>query len=355
MLKLFHTSDIHIGARNKYIGEDLFLYQKKFLNRLYTDALSENVNFVVIAGDVFDSNYIPSFVAREFFDIVMHYKDIYTILIPGGGIRTEEGITGHDAYTEESIFKRPELKKYLETDNIILLTPDNRTTVINNIAFYAGFFEIPKIEKRDAMHHIGIIHGPFSNMPQKGELNVNELEDMFFDYICLGHYHSYTKFNKSAYSGCLVQYEFLKKRKIESGYIKVIIDDVVDIKYTVFSDAPKFYKKDIFSIDDIKWIQNFINNHTFIEITGYVKELKSDIEEILSSYSDNIFMSDAYIEYERDGMYSIIEDSIDDIIYQYEEYESEILEEVKLFILNNLNRKITKPNIEEYLNNRFLL
>ncbi len=67
MIKLFHTADIHIGARNKYLGDKLFHLQKKFLKRLYNDAKREGVRYVVIAGDIFDSNFVISSMVKEFF------------------------------------------------------------------------------------------------------------------------------------------------------------------------------------------------------------------------------------------------------------------------------------------------
>ena len=352
MLKLFHTSDIHIGARNKYLGDKLFDEQKKFLKRLYNNARDEDVKYIVIAGDVFDSNYVGSNLVEEFFEIIGYYNDIYTVIIPGGGKSHRQEVTGHDAYTMDSVYRRPDVRQYLNRENIIFLSPDSPSKVVDNIAFYGGFFEIPNVSRLNAAFHIGVVHGPFSDVPKHGEISVDELESMFFDYICLGHYHSFKKFNKCAYSGSLVQYEFSKKRLSSSGYICVTIGSELNIDYRIFKDAPGFYKKEILDLEDIKWIEDKINKGNFVEIIGYVKELKMQVENLLEN--PNIRLSDGVIEYERDGIYGIIEDTIDEILSMDIGFAKDLIDDIKVFILKNIRGNLTKPKIEEFLKNKYL-
>jgi len=353
MVTIFHTADIHVGVRTKRFEDKFFDLQKKFLTRLYKEAKDKNVEFVVIAGDLFDSNYIPSSRAIDVFEIISSYQDINTIIIPGGGTANSKEITGHDAYTEDSIYKRPDIQKYINRENITLLTPHKRSVIISDIAFYAGFFEVPKCNMLDARYHIGIIHGAFSENPLENEISVSELDNSFFDYICLGHYHSFKKFKKAAYPGALVQFEFLKKKNVSSGYIEVSLESDLEIKYREFEDAPRFYKIEIISKDDIEKIKDLDKQH-FIEIAGYVKELSKQVEELLEYSGGNIFLLDNYIVYEREGIYGIIENSLDDVLKKFQ-FNEEILDEIKMFILRNMRGNITKPSIEEYLRGRFAL
>ncbi len=349
MLKLYHTSDVHIGVQNRYFGDEFLDIQKKFLNILFDDAVKEDVKYIVIAGDLFDSNFIPSKIANEIFEIFLNYKEINTIIIPGGGIRTSEGISGHDAYVARSIYRRPDIEIFLKEPNIHLLTPDNPTTKIDDVAFYAGFFDIPKVEKLDGMYHIAVVHGCFSDHPRENEISISSLEDTFFDYICLGHYHFYKKFHKSAYSGSLVQFEFLKAKDATSGYVEVKIADSIDINYIFFDNAPRFLKMDILNKEDLEFIKN-IDNNTYIQITGYSKELEDKISEFISQ---NIVLSDYPVIYERDEIYELIENSLDEILFKLCNELNSNIDEIREFILNNLNGNLTKPAIEEYLQTRF--
>ncbi len=47
---------------------------------------------------------------------------------------------------------------------------------------------------------------------------------------------------------------FQRKKDVSSGYVKVILDDGVNIDYQMFYDAPSFYKKDIMGLDDINLV-----------------------------------------------------------------------------------------------------
>ncbi len=352
MIKIFHTADIHIGARTKHLGDRLFDIQRNFLKKLCTEADKEKADFIVICGDLFDSNFVPSSICSQVFEIILS-TNIPSIIIPGGGSREIKEITGHDAYSDDSIYKRPELQRFFKHTNIKLLTPDKDTTIISHTAFYASFFDIPNKEKiKNAKYHIALIHGAFSENPVGDELPISKLNNLYFDFICLGHYHSFKKFKNAAYPGCLVQFEFLKNKKAASGYAKIFIDNNVDIQYRQFKNAPRFYKLEVISYDDIEKIKDDLDKDCFIQITGYSKEFIGYIEEL--SKHKNIIISDTAIIYERNGIYGIIEDSLDEILNDLKIKDEDLLEEIKQFILRNIRGNITKPTIENYLIDKFL-
>lgn len=349
MLKIYHTSDIHIGTKNKYLEDSLMNIQIVFLNRLYSNAKENDVKYVVIAGDLFDSNFIPSKIAAKILEVFVSYKEINTIILPGGGAKTPEGISGHDSYTNRSIYKRPDIVGFFKESNIHLLTPKDPCLIIDGVAFYGGFFEVPKIDRLNANYHIGVVHGCFSQNPRQDEIPITHLEESFFDYICLGHYHSFRKFSKSTYSGALIQFEFLKPKEASSGYVEVALGDGVNVKYISFEDAPRFLKMDVLNKEDIEFIKN-ISNNTYVQIKGYAEEYSKEIEKLLSK---NVVLADYPIVYERDSIYEIVENSLDEILDTLkDEFKCET-GEIKEFILNNIKGNLTKPAIEEYLLKRF--
>ena len=70
-MKLYHLSDLHIGVEPPILGKGAhqrIVMQK--LQEVIDHAKKENVKFIVIAGDIFDSNALPSSLVLEFFEIL---------------------------------------------------------------------------------------------------------------------------------------------------------------------------------------------------------------------------------------------------------------------------------------------
>ncbi len=345
---LYHIADVHIGANLKHLGSMLFDIQKKHLEELYKRAESENVDFVLIAGDLFDSNNVPSKMAREVLEIFSSHKDVITVIIPGGGSQHKSEITGHDAYTSDSVYRRPDISMYFRNNNLHLLTPQDPVGKINEVAFYAGFFNIPVFSKEQAMYHIALIHGAFGK--RRGEVDPSLLDNTFFDYIALGHYHSYRRFGKAAYSGAFIQFEFTRSASIDSGYLKVEINgSSLNVERVTFPDAPRFYRVEFLDESDIESFKNNIRPFDFVEIEGYSEELRNGVEELLQ-HNNNIRLRDDACVIKREPMWFMVKDALSDILKGMEEEEKKEIED---FVLRFLRKRVKKPELESYLRERF--
>ncbi len=345
---LYHIADVHIGAKAKYLGNSLYTIQKKYLKRLYENARLDGARFVVIAGDLFDSNSIPSSIAGEIFEIFVEYPDIKTVVLPGGGSHYESEVTGHDAYTEDSIYRRPDVSVYFENDSVFLLSPEAPVLKIDDIAFYGGFFEIPAYPRENARYHIAVIHGAFGK--GEGEKDPAVLESTFYDYVALGHYHAYRKFGKSAYPGAFIQFEFTRSKILESGYLKVNINEKLDIERIVFDDAPRFYRVEILDKEDVDRLRSKMRVFDFIEIEGYSEEVKDEVRRLLEN--ENIRLrDDAYI-IKKDPMLYVIHNIIREIT---QDKDPERQKEIETFIMRFLKKKPQKPDVEASLKRFFEL
>ena len=101
MLKILHTADIHLGAKFSGLG-DKGASQREQLRATFknviTTAISEGVNIVLIAGDLFDANQQPqkniNLVIEQF--NLLGSNNIPVCLIPGT----------HDSLDSSSIYKK---------------------------------------------------------------------------------------------------------------------------------------------------------------------------------------------------------------------------------------------------------
>ncbi|MFG2379162.1 exonuclease SbcCD subunit D [Streptomyces sp. NPDC048504] len=82
-MRFLHTSDWHLGRR--FHTEDLIPAQEAFLNHLIDTARSENVDAILVAGDIYD-RAIPSLDAVRLFNRALHQLadlDVPVIMISG--------------------------------------------------------------------------------------------------------------------------------------------------------------------------------------------------------------------------------------------------------------------------------
>lgn len=345
---LYHIADVHIGREAKYLGKELFEIQKEHLERMYLKAVEDGASFVVIAGDLFDSNYVPSEKAREVLELIIKFASVKTVILPGGGSRHEGEITGHDAYTEDSIYKRPDIAIYFEKENLFLLSPVQPVLKVGETAFYGGFFEIPDYPEEDARYHVAVVHGAFGK--NRGEKDPALFEGTFYDYVALGHYHSYRQFGKSAYPGAFIQFEFSRSRILDSGFLKVRIDSGLGIERVVFDDAPRFYKVEILSREDAIRLEKELKPLDFVEIEGYAEETELEIRRLLKNEHIRL-REDAYV-IKKDPMLHMINRAIREIT---QDEESEVQKELESFIMRFLRKKPKKPDIEGVLRRFFEL
>lgn len=130
MLRLLHTSDVHLGARHTDLGERAaILRERQFAAFKATVdlAIVESVDLFLIAGDLFDSNTQPrrsvERVAAELGRLAR--ASIRTVIIPGT----------HDVYDGASIYRAYDLAAMARGggDWITVLTPDIPSVVFPQI------------------------------------------------------------------------------------------------------------------------------------------------------------------------------------------------------------------------------
>jgi len=204
MLRLLHTSDVHLGARHTDLGERAaILRERQFAAFKATVdlAIVESVDLFLIAGDLFDSNTQPrrsvERVAAELGRVAR--ASIRTVVIPGT----------HDVYDGASIYRSYDLAAMARAggDWITVLTPDQPSVVFPSIdaVVHGRVFDTKRaprsplygldvsVDKR-ATWKIGMVHGSLL-IPGKTDgdevvFTEDEVARSGLDYLALGHWHS---------------------------------------------------------------------------------------------------------------------------------------------------------------------
>jgi exonuclease SbcD len=206
MLRLLHTADVHLGARHDDLGEAAAAQRERQFAAFKATvdlAISEKVDILLIAGDLFDSNTQPrrsvERVAGELRRLVA--ARIRTVIIPGT----------HDCYDRASIYRAYDLKTLAgseaDDDLVTVLTPSVpsihlsacdaivRATVFpTKRAPYSPLRDVRVADEPAAAWQIGMVHGSISipDRTDRDEVVVTkeEIAATGLDYLALGHWHS---------------------------------------------------------------------------------------------------------------------------------------------------------------------
>ncbi len=220
MIKFLHVADLHLGLRitrfeegacNR-IGEARF----EAIERLRLAAAEHRVDFLLIAGDVFDDHSVSRTVAERAFTLFEGRAITCPVyIIPGN----------HDPLTPGGVWDRDPWRRDRPTKHIRLLreptpvtVPDLPVTIFpcplrnrNSIDDPTGWIAAHPRPDDDRMIRIGLAHGSlglFPNLPEDDHLiGVDAADRHGLDYLALGHWHKPLRIRsadgaeRTAYSG----------------------------------------------------------------------------------------------------------------------------------------------------------
>lgn len=199
MLRIIHTSDIHLGAKFTSFGARAPI-QRQALEQAFAavvdHAIASKANLFLIAGDLFDSNF-PSHKTVTFVKGQLkrlNDERIWTVILPGT----------HDCLSRESIYKReifsldaPYVRVFDDPAVTSLAFPDIDATVFakantanksaeSPVAFLAS-------APAETKYKIAMAHGSVQiegkAAPDDMPISFREIADSGMHYIALGHWH----------------------------------------------------------------------------------------------------------------------------------------------------------------------
>jgi len=206
MVKFAHLADCHLGSWRQQELQDLnFTSFQKIIDII----VQEDLNFVLIAGDLFDSAYPPIEILKQTFAEFKKLKDanIPVYLIAGSHDYSASGKTFLDVLEKAGFCINVEQSQTLEDGRTELL-PTNHNNQIT-IFGYSGKKSSMEIEdlkniflNSTAPTTILMLHTTISDIIENIDMNsINKEQLPSADYYALGHIHQRfnTENNNSTY------------------------------------------------------------------------------------------------------------------------------------------------------------
>lgn len=278
-VKILHCADIHIGAAESFLGaaaesrryETLLTFE-----RIVDLCISNGVQVLAIAGDLFDSNSVENSFIEAVLDKISNAKDLKVIFAAGN----------HDPLNPQSPFlkyKLPENLYVLGVNEDVLTLPELKLRVYGR-SFETAFLEGKRapdiIPEDDSLINLMIQHGELkSDLDSKYNAITREfILSSKMDYIALGHVHKRTEIGKLgntyfAYCGCPEGQGFdeLDEKGVFMGAIG---KGICNLEFVPTAKRRHIHEKtDISAID--------------CDITDYI--LKSLQENYGEAYTENLY------------------------------------------------------------------
>ncbi|MEA3403561.1 MAG: DNA repair exonuclease [Armatimonadota bacterium] len=207
MIRFLHTADLQLGMRARDAserGERLREARFTSLERIVRLAQGEQVDFILVAGDMFEHNQVGTRTVSRAVQVLQAAAPIPVFVLPGN----------HDWYDASSVYQRREFAD-AEADNITLLVEAKPVDVLEGCRLYPcpvterwSYVDptswIPQRED-DTRIRIGVAHG---TLPIPGEERILPIEPdtaqrKGLDYLALGHTHGLRRYesDRVAYPG----------------------------------------------------------------------------------------------------------------------------------------------------------
>lgn len=298
-MKILHIADTHLGysAYRKVNPDginqreiDVYDAFKQFVDY----AIKSKPDLIIHAGDLFDSvrpnNRAITFALTQI--LRLSKEKIPLIVIAGNHEHPKLKETGHIFSIFEHIeHVYPIFKSKLETLHFSLNEKKITIQILPQCELKQQFNDELKNVKPDpkADYNIFVSHGAVAGIKAFSMNEFNELmipvkflsED--FDYIALGHYHTYTKLAKNAFYSGSTEYFTFTDSKHKKGFIEIEFKDgkfkqsFIELKIRHMVDPEPIYCKDLKLEEVMKKIKESIK-----QIDPKEKILRITLDEIPS-------------------------------------------------------------------------
>jgi DNA repair exonuclease SbcCD nuclease subunit len=221
MVRFAHIADVHLGGWKQQPMQDLNFESFKDAVKI---CINSKLDFILFAGDLFDSAYPPIEILKETFAEFRKLKEagIPCFIIAGSHDYSVSGKTFLDVLEKAGFCKN--VYNAEEKENSITLNP----TIYGNVAIYGypgkkSGLEVPDLKKvkfNDApgLFKIFMLHTTIDRVVGKlpiDAINPDRLPDA--DYYALGHIHIFYEDRKFVYPGPLFPNNFKELEDLKQG------------------------------------------------------------------------------------------------------------------------------------------
>lgn len=345
MVRFLHTADWQMGMRTVHAGSK----SKEIRIKRYETALTvlnlakkNAVDFVIIAGDLFEHNDVDDIIVKKTVDILNKFAPIPVFIIPGN----------HDPSLPGAIWDRSSWQRI--GSHIILFNEEREQVLGEGVALYPCPVKqkrssidpttwIPKRATNDKKIRIGIAHGSLDILPDSLNFPIskNSAEEKGLDFLALGDWHSFFQHNRALYPG---SFEPTSYDEPDSGNIVIVEISAPGMLPKIEKIRCRTLNWADFSVDikDISDVENLKNS---IQTLGPLASLVLRIQIRLHiSQEDNLVQELEIIHAELDeGVFYLEWDQEDEISFDENTnitLPEGILQEMDESLVNILNGKI---------------
>ena len=226
MVRFAHISDVHLGGWKQQPLQDLNLQS---FQKAIEICIKEKVEFVLMAGDIFDSAFPPIDILKEAFAEFRKLKEsgIPCFIIAGSHDYSVSGKTFLDVLEKAGFCKNVE--DFEERDGKLILNP----TIYKGVAIYGypgktSGLEIQDLRRAEfnetpGLFKIFMLHTTIDKA--KGDLPIDALETdklPHADYYACGHLHIDFQYENFVYPGPIFPNNFQELEDLEYGRFCII-------------------------------------------------------------------------------------------------------------------------------------
>lgn len=183
-------------------------------------AKRELVDFVIIAGDLFEHHDVDESVVRKTVAVLDEFAPITVFILPGN----------HDPLIAGGVWDRKSWQK--AGKHVILLKERAEVPLENNAVLYPSPLSqkqsnldptewIPKREPGDDRIRIGVAHGSLGILPGQTNFPIAEsrAREASLDYLALGDWHGFVERGDTVYPGTMEQTSF---DELDPGNVAIV-------------------------------------------------------------------------------------------------------------------------------------
>ncbi len=204
-MRFLHAADLHIGLRVTRFGAEtngrIREARIESLDRMMRIAATKNLDFLLIAGDLFDDNHIDLATGRRTLELLESIR-LPVYVLPGN----------HDPLTADSVYSRPPWSRLGANSSVTVIREPTPVPISGGALFPCPLKAknalddptrwIPARASGDTSIRIGFAHGSLNdrpNLPPDDHLiDRHTVDTKGLDYLALGHWHGPSRHADSA-------------------------------------------------------------------------------------------------------------------------------------------------------------
>ena len=214
-VRFLHTADWQMGMKALQAGDkakDVRSKRYETAAKVVELAKQEEVDFVLIAGDLFEHHDVDESVVRKTVAILDGFAPMCVFVLPGN----------HDPLVAGGVWDR---QSWLRIGNhVTLLRDSEEVQVSEHVAIFPCSLHqkqstmdptrwIPDRTAVDERIRIGIAHGSLDVLPERTNFPIaaRRTEEAGLDYLALGDWHGFLRSGRAIYAGTMEQTGFAEK------------------------------------------------------------------------------------------------------------------------------------------------